>query len=182
MSLFSHPFKKLTLAAAFGIGYTLGAKAGRERYEQIKNTAQQVKDDPRVQDAAAKAEDLVRDAATTIKDDPRVQDAVHRAESLVGDVKDAVHDDDMVDKAKDVASDVKEKASDVADNAAGTAKHVADRAEDVADEAADTADQKVSPLLADEHVESTDEVVYSAGPDIEESIDELAPSDDKDRI
>jgi hypothetical protein len=213
MSLFSHPFKKLTLAAAFGIGYTLGAKAGRERYEQIKNTAQQVKDDPRVQDAAAKAEDLVRDTATTIKDDPRVQDAVHRAEGLIGDVKDAVHDDDLVDKAKvvasdvkdkatdvasdvkdaaddgtlgerakDVASDVKDRAAEVADDAAGKAKHVADRATDTAADAADTADQKVSPLLADEHVESTDEVVYSAGPDIEESIDELAPSDDKDRI
>ena len=190
MSLFSHPFKKLTLAAAFGIGYTLGAKAGRERYEQIKSTAQQVKDDPRVQDVAAKAEDLVRDTATTIKDDPRVQDAVHRAESLVGDVKDAVHDDDLVDTAKGVASDVKDVASDVADSAASQAKHVAERAEDTVHDAADaaghdaadTADQKVSPLLADEHVESTDEVVYSAGPDIEESIDELAPSDDKDRI
>jgi hypothetical protein len=209
MSLFSHPFKKLTLAAAFGIGYTLGAKAGRERYEQIKSTAQQVKDDPRVQDAAAKAEDLVREAATTIKDDPRVQDAVHRAEGLVGDVKDAVHDDDLVDRAKDVASDVKDKAADVAsdvkdaaddgslgqrakdvasdvkdkaadvaDTTAGKAKHVA---EDVKD-TADTGEQKVNPLLADEHVESTDEVVYSAGPDIEESIDELAPSDDKDRL
>jgi hypothetical protein len=188
MSLFSHPFKKLTLAAAFGIGYTLGAKAGRERYEQIKNTAQQVKDDPRVQDAAAKAEDLVRDTATTIKEDPRVQDAVHRAEGLVGDVKGAVHDDDLVGTAKDVASDVKDRAADVADEAAGRAKHVAEPAQDVTDGAADTGEQDdtteqpVSPLLADEHIESTDEVVYSAGPDIEESIDELAPSDDKDRI
>lgn len=182
MSLFSHPFKKLTLAAAFGIGYTLGAKAGRERYEQIKSTAQQVKDDPRVQDAAAKAEDLVREAATTIKDDPRVQDAVHRAEDLIGDVKGAVHDDDLVDKAKDIADDVKQKASDVADNAAGKAKHVAEQVEDTAHDTADTGEQKVSPLLADEHVESTDEIVYSAGPDVEESVDELAAGDGKDRI
>lgn len=199
MSLFSHPFKKLTLAAAFGIGYTLGAKAGRERYEQIKSTAQQVKDDPRVQDAAAKAEHLVRDAATTIKDDPRVQDAVQRAETLVGDaadkakdvtadVKDAATEGDAADKAKDIASDAKDKVRDLQDQA----KHKADDVKDAAQEAAHDAkphdpragggDQTVSPLLADEHVESIDEVVYSAGPDIEESIDELAPSDDKDRI
>jgi hypothetical protein len=182
MSLFSHPFKKLTLAAAFGIGYTLGAKAGRERYEQIKSTAQQVKDDPRVQDAAAKAEHVVRDAATSVKDDPRVQDAVQRAEDLIGDVKGAVKDDDLVDRAKDVAHDVKNTASDVADTATSQAKHVAEQVEDTSDDAAGSSEQKISPLLADEHVESTDEVVYSAGPDIEESIDELAPSDDRDRI
>jgi hypothetical protein len=160
MSLFSHPFKKLTLAAAFGIGYTLGAKAGRERYEQIKSTAQQVKDDPRVQDAAAKAEDLVRDTATTIKDDPRVQDVVHRAEGLVDDVKGAARDGDLVE----------------------TAKHVADEAADAVGGTNHDADQKVSPLLADEHVESAEEVVYSSGPDIEETIDELTPSNDGDRI
>jgi hypothetical protein len=27
---------RLTLACAFGIGYVLGSKAGRERYEQIR--------------------------------------------------------------------------------------------------------------------------------------------------
>jgi hypothetical protein len=136
MSLFSHPFKKLTLAAAFGIGYTLGAKAGRERYEQIKSTAQQVKDDPRVQDAAAKAE------------------------GLVDDVKGAARDGDLVE----------------------TAKHVADEATDAVGGTNHDADQKVSPLLADEHVESAEEVVYSSGPDIEETIDELTPSNDGDRI
>jgi hypothetical protein len=206
MSLLSHPFKKLTLAAAFGIGYTLGAKAGRERYEQIKNAAQQVKDDPRVQDAAAKAEGVVRDAATTVKDDPRVQDAVHRAEGLVDQAKDVVQDNDLVDQAKDVAADVKDKATDVAsdvkdsaddagqkatdlaDQASAKAKHVADQGDDSTDSTGSTGStgttsgQGVNPLLADEHIETTDEVVYSAGPDIEESIDELAPSDDKDRI
>jgi predicted membrane-bound spermidine synthase len=182
MSLFSHPIKKLTIAAAFGIGYTLGAKAGRERYEQIKKTAQQVKDDPRVQEAATKAEGLVRETATTIKDDPRVQDVVHRAEGLLGDATDAVKGDDLVDTAKDVATDVKAKAADVASDAADKAKHVAEQASDAGSAAQQAADEKISPLLADEHVESTDEVVYSAGPDIEESIDELAPDDERDRI
>jgi hypothetical protein len=32
--------KKLTAVAVFGLGYVLGAKAGRERYEQIRELAQ----------------------------------------------------------------------------------------------------------------------------------------------
>lgn len=31
---------KLTTVAAFGLGYTLGTKAGRERYDQIRQLAQ----------------------------------------------------------------------------------------------------------------------------------------------
>jgi hypothetical protein len=200
--LFSHPIKKLTLAAAFGIGYTLGAKAGRERYEQIKKTAQQVKDDPRVQDAAGKAEEAVRGAASAVTDDPRVQDVVQRAESLLGDAKDGTLVDqakdvanDAVDKATDVASDVKDaaddgtlvdKAKDVADDAKHKASDVADQAAPKPRDPSAGADQQsggsVNPLLADEHIAIDDEIVYSAGPDIEESIDELAPGDGRDRI
>jgi hypothetical protein len=32
--------KKLTVVAIFGLGYVLGAKAGRGRYEQIRELAQ----------------------------------------------------------------------------------------------------------------------------------------------
>lgn len=32
--------KKLTAIAVFGLGYVLGAKAGRERYEQLRELAQ----------------------------------------------------------------------------------------------------------------------------------------------
>jgi uncharacterized protein YdgA (DUF945 family) len=32
--------KKLTVVAVFGLGYVLGAKAGRGRYEQIRELAQ----------------------------------------------------------------------------------------------------------------------------------------------
>lgn len=183
MSLFSHPIKKLTLAAAFGIGYTLGAKAGRERYEQIKNTAQQVKNDSRVQQATAQAEEFVRETASKVTDDPRVHDVVERAESLLGDVKDAADDGTLVDKAKDVASDVKDKAEDVKDEA----KHKADDVKDAVTDAKPHdpragGDPKISPLLVDEHVESEERVAYSTGPDIEETIDELAPDDRNGRI
>lgn len=51
--------KKLPLLLAAGAGYVLGARAGRERYEQIKAQAQKVAGNPKVQDAAHRAQDAV---------------------------------------------------------------------------------------------------------------------------
>ena len=58
--------KKLTLLLAAGIGYVLGARAGRERYEQIKNAAFRVKEDPRVQSAAATVTETAREQAPVV--------------------------------------------------------------------------------------------------------------------
>jgi hypothetical protein len=43
---------KAMFAAGLAIGYVLGTRAGRERYEQIKRAAQRVADSPSVQEAA----------------------------------------------------------------------------------------------------------------------------------
>ncbi|WP_219470336.1 YtxH domain-containing protein [Nonomuraea rhizosphaerae] len=43
---------RMTFAIGFAAGYVLGSRAGRERYEQIKRTAQRLADSPRVQEAA----------------------------------------------------------------------------------------------------------------------------------
>ncbi|WP_164701433.1 hypothetical protein [Modestobacter sp. KNN46-3] len=47
---------KLSFLAGFGAGYVLGAKAGRERYEQIRRVYNHAKDDPRLQTAAGVAQ------------------------------------------------------------------------------------------------------------------------------
>jgi hypothetical protein len=47
--------KVLTLAAGFAVGYVLGTKAGRERYEQIAVTARKVSSHPTVVQAQEKA-------------------------------------------------------------------------------------------------------------------------------
>ena len=60
--------KKLMLLIAGGVGYVLGARAGRERYDQIKRTATRVKDDPRVQEKATQAADLAKEKAPVVKD------------------------------------------------------------------------------------------------------------------
>lgn len=115
MRIFSHPIKKLTILSIFGGGYVLGARAGRERYEQIVEAANKVKADPRVEDVVSRAEGVVRDAAGKVT------------------------------------------GGDESDPTGGVA-------------------------ATDEHVDTEAEVVYSTGPDIEETVDELRPHDDSERI
>jgi hypothetical protein len=47
---------KLSFLVGFGAGYVLGAKAGRERYEQLKRAWEHAKDDPKLQSLAGLAQ------------------------------------------------------------------------------------------------------------------------------
>jgi hypothetical protein len=60
--------KRLPLLIAGGIGYVLGAKAGRERYEQLRAQFDKVRNDPRVQEKTQQAVDLAREKAPVVKD------------------------------------------------------------------------------------------------------------------
>lgn len=64
---------KISLLAGGAIGYVLGTRAGRERYEQIKSQAQSVWNNPKVQEKAAQAQDLAKEKAPLLKD--KVSDA-----------------------------------------------------------------------------------------------------------
>lgn len=44
--------RKLTFAAGFAVGYTLGARAGRERYEQLQRLYRTAAENPAVQETA----------------------------------------------------------------------------------------------------------------------------------
>jgi hypothetical protein len=61
-----HPIKKLTLLLAFGVGYVLGARAGRGRYEQIADGARRFAGNPKVQAAAEKAQETVAQQAPVV--------------------------------------------------------------------------------------------------------------------
>ncbi|SDR94819.1 YtxH domain-containing protein [Microlunatus soli] len=81
---------KILIGVAGGvIGYLLGARAGRERYDQIKGQVSRVWNDPRVQDTASQAADTVKDgaahAASKAKD--TASQAVHRASDRVPESK-----------------------------------------------------------------------------------------------
>lgn len=54
---------KLSLIAAFGAGYVVGARAGRERYDQIAGKATDFWRDPRVQKTAEQAQHVAKDTA-----------------------------------------------------------------------------------------------------------------------
>ena len=65
---------KLSFLAGFGAGYVLGARAGRERYEQIRRTWNSAKDDPRLQSVAgmvqARADAAVDSAKSALGQEP----------------------------------------------------------------------------------------------------------------
>lgn len=59
---------KMSMLVAGVAGYVLGAKAGRTRYEQIRNASQKVTSNPKVQEAAHKASETVQAKAPHMKD------------------------------------------------------------------------------------------------------------------
>ncbi|OLT40134.1 hypothetical protein BJF86_04785 [Serinicoccus sp. CNJ-927] len=64
---------KIMMATAFGAGYVLGARAGRERYEQISAKAQELWGHPKVQEQADKAKQQAGRVTEQAKD--RLSDA-----------------------------------------------------------------------------------------------------------
>ena len=52
---------KILLVVGFGVGYVLGARAGRERYEDIKRTVGNFWNSPRVQRQLDDAEGFIKD-------------------------------------------------------------------------------------------------------------------------
>ncbi len=57
---------KILLLVGLGVGYVLGTRAGRERYEQIKDAANKLWNDPRVKQRVDQAEDFVKDKAPDV--------------------------------------------------------------------------------------------------------------------
>lgn len=83
--------KKLTILFSGAVGYVLGSRAGRERYEQIKGMAAKVKDNPKVQEKAQHAADTARQQAPVVKD--RLSDAADSARSKVTGSSSSAADD-----------------------------------------------------------------------------------------
>jgi hypothetical protein len=79
--------KKLLLLAAAGVGYVLGTRAGRERYDQIMGTVNKVKNDPRVQEKAHQAVDTARQQAPVVAD--KVASAASAAKDKVAGTDDS---------------------------------------------------------------------------------------------
>ena len=57
---------KFSMAIAGAAGYVLGARAGRQRYEQIVDQAQRVWSNPKVQQATRTAQDKAKEKAPVV--------------------------------------------------------------------------------------------------------------------
>jgi len=57
---------KILLVVGLGIGYVLGTRAGREKYDELKANALKFWNDPRVQKGVGNAEDFVKDKAPDV--------------------------------------------------------------------------------------------------------------------
>lgn len=74
-------FTKLVALTSFGAGYVLGAKAGQERYEQIRSAALRVKNDPRVQQKAHDAAEAAKAQAPVARE--KLHDAAGKVQEKV---------------------------------------------------------------------------------------------------
>lgn len=55
---------RLTFVAGLAVGYVLGTRAGRERYERLRQAAQRFADNPAVRNATESAAQTGREAAS----------------------------------------------------------------------------------------------------------------------
>ncbi len=57
---------KILLVVGIGVGYVLGTRAGREKYDQMKAAAEKLWNDPRVQKQVDNAQGFVKDKAPDV--------------------------------------------------------------------------------------------------------------------
>jgi hypothetical protein len=120
---------KIGLAIGLAVGYVLGTRAGRERYEQIKEQAEKVWNLPPVQKQVEKVTDIGKSALMALPNalwDGAMK--VTRAASSRGTAGQRL--DAAVDAGKDSAEDVADAAQKTAAEVAGAAQATAAEVED----------------------------------------------------
>jgi hypothetical protein len=93
---------KLGMLAAGAVGYVLGARAGRERYDQIAYQAQRLWTNPKVQQVASEAQDRAREAAPIV-----AEKAVDAAKQAAGAAVSAVKRDSGSDTSDASAAEAR---------------------------------------------------------------------------
>lgn len=74
---------KLVTVAFTAAGYVLGARAGRERYDEIVRLATKVWRNPKVQKGVAEAEQVAKDTGSQMQD--KVSDVASKATSKMSE-------------------------------------------------------------------------------------------------
>ena len=136
------------LGLGVAIGYVLGTRAGRQRYDQMKNAVTALWEDPRVAKARADVESYAKQQAPIIRE---------RAEAAAKDVAAKTSA-----TAKDVAAKTAATAKDVAAKTSSTAKVVASKVADTASDVAAGA-SKVAADLRERGEQAVDSAATSVG-------------------
>ncbi|MET4782167.1 protoporphyrinogen oxidase [Glaciihabitans sp. UYNi722] len=184
---------KLPLLVGLALGFVLGARAGRERYEQIRGSAARLWESPAVRRRREEVESYARQQVPVIR---------ARAESLAKAAPGAISEgarttastarnvaERTATLAKDVSQTVTHTARDVAGKTATTAGDVAERAADVAKDAAtlvtDTADDvrdrvtATASELRDRGEEVGAQIVARASSARDDALAEIDDEDDR---
>ncbi len=74
---------KLWFLGGLAVGFVLGARAGRDKYEELVQTAQKIKDSPTVQEAAG----VVQEQATRLYSESRSRMTDRLAHSRLADTR-----------------------------------------------------------------------------------------------
>lgn len=123
---------KILFVVGLGIGYVLGSRAGRERYEQIRKAAERVWNQPAVQQGVGNVKEFatarVGDLGDTVLDG--VKSLIGNATKSSGATR-----HDVTSAAREAKSNIS-KAADAARSAVDDA---ASKLEDAVDDAADVA-------------------------------------------
>lgn len=75
--------KRLALLSGMAAGYVLGAKAGREQYEKIREKAMTFWENPKVQEQVSTAQQVVKEKAPVVQE--KVSGAAKKKSSGSGD-------------------------------------------------------------------------------------------------
>lgn len=161
---------KFLFIVGLGVGYILGARAGRPRYEQIKAKATEAWEDPRVQKVVTDTQDFVKETA------PIVQDKV------VAGTKAAVAGaQDAAQKASVVAKDVSGKIAKTTKEASKSAKKVSRKVAKTAQKASSTVAQTAKDVrdrIIDRGEDVVENVIVAAGTARDKALD-VESDDDK---
>ncbi|GAA2466517.1 YtxH domain-containing protein [Agromyces soli] len=129
---------KILFVVGLGVGYVLGTRAGRERYEQIKRAAEGVWSQPAVQQGVSTVTDFAKDKLGDVSD--TVLDA---AKSFIGNAtRGSGATKTEVRKAAEAA---KRGVSKTAKAASSAVEDAADAVGDAIDAAAETAEKAAKP-------------------------------------
>jgi len=124
-------FRLLALGLGIAVGYVLGTRDGRERYDAMKGKVTEFWENPHVVKARVDVENFAKTQAPVIME--RAEAAAKAAPGVVADgakiTADAAREaaDRTAEVAKDVAGRVSATAKDVAEKISETAKDVVDK-------------------------------------------------------